>query len=100
MRTKMITQTQAFKIDLTEIDGEGDFICPRCGAYISPDDQTDDTYTIIEARVDGINLAELIICCSKCKSQIHLTGFSALQKIEEVEERILGKETCFYINHI
>ena len=72
-------QKNAYVIDLTKIDGEGDFSCPRCGATISPDDCTEDNYTLGEAKVNANGLEEIIIFCNNCESQIHLTGFSFLE---------------------
>ena len=74
-------QTQAYKVDLTEIDGNGDFPCPRCGNVISPDETTEETYCIIEPKVNGRGLEEVVISCNKCNSHIHLTGFSLLEKL-------------------
>ena len=73
-------QTQEYRIDLTKIDGDGDFSCPRCGAKISPDDETEEVYSILEPRVNNKGLEELLICCNRCSSHIQLTGFSSLQK--------------------
>jgi DNA-directed RNA polymerase subunit RPC12/RpoP len=64
-----------FKIDLTEIEGDGDFPCPKCGALISPDDETEEVYTIVDTKMKGDVLEELIITCNKCSSKIHIVGF-------------------------
>ncbi len=74
-------QTQAYKLDLTKMDGNGDFSCPRCRNIISPDDVTEKTYVILEPRVNSQGLEELVICCNTCKSHIHLTGFSLLREL-------------------
>jgi hypothetical protein len=74
-------QTQAYKLNLTEIDGNGDFTCPQCGIVISPDETTEDTYSVLEPKVNSHGLEELVICCNKCKSHIHLTGFSLLDEL-------------------
>ncbi len=74
-------QTQAYKVDLTKIDGKGDFPCPRCGSIISPDETTEKTYIILEPKVNSHGLEELVICCNICKSHIHLTGFSLLDEL-------------------
>ncbi len=66
---------QIFTIDLSKIDGAGDFPCPNCGIVISPDDETEEVYTIVDTKVNGENLEELTIQCSKCRSRIRLTGF-------------------------
>ena len=74
-------QTQAYKLDLLKMDGKGDFPCPRCGSIISPDEITEETYCILEAKVNSHGLEEVEICCNICKSHIHLTGFSLLEEL-------------------
>jgi hypothetical protein len=76
-----MAQTQAYKLDLTKIEGKGDFACPRCGNKISPNETTEETYSILEPKVNSHGLVEIVICCNICKSQIHLTGFSLLQEL-------------------
>jgi hypothetical protein len=66
---------QMFTIDLSKIEGKGDFPCPSCGVAISPDDESDDVYSILETKVQGNSLEELVIQCNKCGSKIRLTGF-------------------------
>jgi hypothetical protein len=68
-------QSQAYRIDLTKIEGDGDFPCPSCGTVISPDDETEDVYVILETKLKGEILQELVIQCNRCRSKIHLTGF-------------------------
>lgn len=70
---------QVYKIDLTKIDGEGDFPCPQCGALISPDDESEQVYTIVDTKMRGETLEELVITCNKCGSKIHITGFMSQQ---------------------
>jgi len=79
-------QMQAYTVDLTKIDGNGDFPCPRCGTVISPNDCTEEAYSILEPKVDSHGLEELVIRCNRCASQLHLTGFSLLQKLPEIDE--------------
>jgi len=74
-------QMQVYVLDLTKIDGSGDFPCPKCGITISPDDNTEKAYSILEAKVSNQDLEEIMIRCNKCASEIHLTGFSLLQKL-------------------
>jgi len=64
-----------YKVDLTQIEGEGDFPCPSCGTIISPDDETETVYTILETKMKEDALEELIIRCNRCGSEIHLVGF-------------------------
>jgi len=66
---------QLFTIDLSKIEGKGDFPCPNCGVSISPEDTTDNVYTIVETKVHDTSLEELVIQCNKCGSKIRLTGF-------------------------
>ena len=67
------------ELDLTKIDGNGDFPCPNCGIIISPEDETEDVYTILEEKVRNNALEEMLIQCNKCRSQIRLTGFSIFE---------------------
>lgn len=66
---------QIYKIDLTKIEGDGDFQCPRCGVLISPDDETEEVYTIIDTKMKGDTLEELVMTCKRCGSKIHVVGF-------------------------
>lgn len=61
-------------IDLTKIQGEGDFPCPNCGNMISPEDETGKAYSILETKVKKDSLEEIVILC-KCGSKIRLVGF-------------------------
>ena len=67
------------ELDLTKIQGNGDFPCPNCGIIISPEDETEDVYTILEEKLNGEVLEELLIQCNKCSHQIRLTGFPILE---------------------
>jgi predicted RNA-binding Zn-ribbon protein involved in translation (DUF1610 family) len=64
-------------IDLTKIDGDGAFSCPKCGSVISPDDETDETYQIVDTRVNQQTkeLEELVLTCNNCGTTIRLVGF-------------------------
>ena len=75
-------QIQVYVLDLTEIGGSGDFLCPRCGNAISPDDHTEKAYSMLEASVSDQGLEELNIRFNQCESELHLTGFSLLQKLD------------------
>jgi hypothetical protein len=95
-------QIHAYKIDLTKIKGEGAFACPRCGTMISPDDETEAVYSILGSKVNSNGL-EVVICCNKCSSHIHLTGFSLLQEIETHKgerERSERNNAVFYVSHV
>jgi DNA-directed RNA polymerase subunit RPC12/RpoP len=64
-----------YKIDLSTLDGDGTFQCPRCGLAISPDDESEENYQIVDTEVINGELARLLISCRKCGSTILLTGF-------------------------
>jgi len=80
-------QSQVYRIDLTKIEGDGDFPCPSCGAIISPDDESEEVYVILDTKLKGEALQELVIQCNKCKSKIHLTGFLSSSANEPTIER-------------
>lgn len=82
-------QIHMYVLDLTKIDGNGEFPCPECGATISPDDCAEEVYSILEIKVHNQGLEELVIRCNKCTSQLHLTGFSLLQKLPEIDQEKL-----------
>ena len=67
-----------YKIDLVTMEGDGSFPCPKCGMAISPEDETEENYKILETKVVNQELAELVIACGKCGSTIKLTGFQGL----------------------
>jgi RNase P subunit RPR2 len=72
---------QIHRIDLTKIEGDGDVSCPQCGTVISPDDSTEEKYSVLEPKVSKNGLKEVVIYCNNCGSHIRLTGFSLLQEI-------------------
>ena len=75
MKKATVKKELNYTIDLTKIDGDGAFPCPKCGAIISPDDESEETYHILETKVKEDELAELVLKCSKCGCCIKLTGF-------------------------
>jgi predicted RNA-binding Zn-ribbon protein involved in translation (DUF1610 family) len=76
---KRSEQVLVTELDLTKIEGNGDFPCPNCGVTISPEDESEDVYIILEEKVRDDALEEMLIQCNKCGSQIRLTGFSVLE---------------------
>ena len=44
---------------------------------ISPDDESESNYKIVDTKVMDDELAELVISCGKCGSTIRITGFQA-----------------------
>jgi predicted RNA-binding Zn-ribbon protein involved in translation (DUF1610 family) len=75
MKKAEIKKSMAHEIDLTKIEGDGAFPCPKCGTVISPDDESEETYQIVDTKVKNDELAELVIMCKKCGTTIKLVGF-------------------------
>jgi hypothetical protein len=76
MMKKLDKQASIYKIDLSAVGEDGTFECPKCGKAISPDDESEDNYQILDTTVVNDELAELVISCATCKSTIKLTGFN------------------------
>jgi len=74
-KKEMNNKNSPFRIDLTKIDGDGSFPCPKCGTMISPEDETEQLYKIIHTKVINDQLVELGIECSNCRANVTLTGF-------------------------
>ncbi len=72
----MMRNASVYLVDLTKIDGEGDFPCPKCGVNISPEDEEEKVYTIEEVKMKRDHLEELILRCNNCRSIIRLIGFN------------------------
>ena len=66
----------SFSVDLRKIEGDGDFPCPKCKTLISPDDLTEEVYTILSIEGDADNPTRLTIQCNKCASIITIDGLS------------------------
>lgn len=78
-----------YGVDLTKIEGEGDFSCPKCGAKISPDDETEAVYTIVETIIGSDDeLESMIIRCNKCESMINIEGFDAYAAEQDVRAHV------------
>ena len=72
-------QLLEYRINMIEQEGKGDFLCPCCRTMISPDDATEEVYSILEAKVRNDVLEDLLIRCNNCSNKILITGFSALE---------------------
>ena len=68
-------KSASYTIDLTKIEGDGSFPCPKCGTVISPEDETAEIYKIVHTKIINDELIELIVMCGNCGSNIKLTGF-------------------------
>jgi predicted RNA-binding Zn-ribbon protein involved in translation (DUF1610 family) len=71
----LISKGMSYTIDLTKIEGEGSFPCPKCGTVISPEDESEQVYKIVDTKVINEELVELVVVCGNCGSNIRLTGF-------------------------
>ena len=73
MMKKLEKKDSAYRIDLAIVEGDGSFPCPKCGMIISPDDESEENYQIVDTKVVNDKLAELVIACGKCGSTIKIT---------------------------
>ena len=73
-----MNQLLVYNVDLLKIDGEGEFLCPYCKTIISPNDETEEVYSVLEAKMRNDKLENLLIKCNQCSNKILLTGFSVL----------------------
>lgn len=74
---KIMKENETHTIDLCKIKGKGEFRCPKCGTNISPDDLSQDAYTIVQTRVKEDDLQKIILQCNMCGSMLQLIGFQA-----------------------
>ncbi len=72
---KKLEKKCAQSIDLASVSGDGSFQCPKCGTSISPEDESEENYQILDTKIVKDELAELVIACGKCGCTITLTGF-------------------------
>lgn len=71
-----VVPTPDFEVDLVTLENkDGVFACPRCEQLISPDDDSDQTYTILDTIMASGHLSALIIECRDCNAVIRLIGF-------------------------
>jgi hypothetical protein len=75
MKKTVMNKKVQHAIDLTKIDGDGAFPCPNCAVLISPEDETEEVYKIVNTKVNNNELVELTIRCNNCKTIMKLTGF-------------------------
>ena len=84
MKKAAFKKDTSFTIDLTTIEGDGAFPCPKCGTMISPEDESEEIYKIVDTKLVNDELVELVVMCGTCGSTIRLAGFE--QAIEGVTE--------------
>jgi predicted RNA-binding Zn-ribbon protein involved in translation (DUF1610 family) len=80
MKRQVAKKKQLQTLDLNTIERDGSFSCPKCGTLISPDDETEEVYKILDTKVVGDELAELVISCGTCGTIVKLTGFQQIME--------------------
>ena len=79
MKQKKQSQKCEYVISVHELENDASFKCPRCGVCISPDDETNDNYEILDPKVnDKDHLSDVVFQCKRCGCIITVTGFSEL----------------------
>ncbi len=78
MKKSIARRVSQATVDLTKIEGDGSFPCPKCGTVISPEDETEEFYKILDTKVVGDQLTELVVECTNCGNVIRLTGFQQM----------------------
>jgi predicted RNA-binding Zn-ribbon protein involved in translation (DUF1610 family) len=78
MKNAMAKETCAHTVNLSKIEGEGSFPCPKCGTVISPDDESEEVYTIVDTKMVNNELDALVISCCTCGNVICVTGFQEM----------------------
>ncbi|MCW4024206.1 MAG: hypothetical protein NWF01_04130 [Candidatus Bathyarchaeota archaeon] len=81
-KAKMAKNIGEYVIKVVDANSDGSFACPKCSALISPEDETETTYEILETKIVNDELAELVVSCAKCKSTIKVTGFNQVVDIQ------------------
>jgi len=83
MTQTLTSQTSEYQLDISKTQRNGSFLCPNCKAKISPDDHSEVSYSIYEIVATDDNLQELVLYCKRCRSFIHLRGFSSIPQTND-----------------
>jgi len=70
---KMDKKCPEYSLNIDSIADDGSFNCPKCGKPISPEDESEKNYKILDTKVFNDELSELVISCNKCCSIIKLS---------------------------
>jgi len=68
-----------YTVNFSSLANDGSFICTKCGTKISPEDETNENYEIIDTEIYNGEIAELVITCGKCGSTLKLAGFQQIE---------------------
>ena len=71
METTLITP-KIKVVNILEIKNDGSFKCPKCGTLISPDDETEETYSILDVVVDDHGFLQGLYISCICGQEIFL----------------------------
>lgn len=64
MINKLKCKDHEYIVDLLAVEGDGSFCCPKCGMAISPEDKTEENYTIVNTKVVNDELVELLFAAN------------------------------------
>jgi len=67
-------------IDLTKIEGNEDFPYPNRRVTISPEDQIESVYSVLEAKIQNMSLEELVIASNECVIDVRFVGFLSIRR--------------------
>lgn len=81
-----LEQSLCFVLDLSLTGRNGEFLCVECGLLLSPDDETEDNYSLVGTTVNCNGLESLVMQCQRCISEIRLVGFSDIDPIVVCEK--------------
>ncbi|MDH5266856.1 MAG: hypothetical protein OEW62_04165 [Candidatus Bathyarchaeota archaeon] len=73
-------QIQPRMIDLTKIEGNEDFPYPNRRVTISPEDQIESVYSVLEAKIQNMSLEELVIASNECVIDVRFVGFLSIRR--------------------
>ena len=78
MKNQKKTEVE-YTVNFSSLANDGSFKCTKCGLEISPEDETNENYEIIDTKIYNGEIAELLITCGKCGSTLKLTGFQQIE---------------------
>ncbi|MDH5595675.1 MAG: hypothetical protein OEY40_03050 [Candidatus Bathyarchaeota archaeon] len=80
MERQGLKQIQPRMIDLTKIEGNEDFPYPNRRVTISPEDQIESVYSVLEAKIQNMSLEELVIASNECVIDVRFVGFLSIRR--------------------
>jgi hypothetical protein len=75
-----LKQIQPRTIDLTKIEGNEDFPYSNRRVTISPEDQIESVYSVLEAKIQNMSLEELVIASNECVIDVRFVGFLSIRR--------------------